>query len=328
MRAILVEKLGPVDGLKLRDYDLPKIQSDQVRIEVHYAGVNFPDTLIAKGLYQFQPELPFSPGGEVAGTVLEVGSDVKHLKEGDRVVAGTGWGGFAEEVLGFGFNAHKLPDSISFKTAAATLMTFGTVIHALKDRAKLQQGEVLAVLGASGGVGSAAIQAGKALGAHVIACSSSTEKLEFCKKIGADDLLNYTDEDLKQGLKKLTNGSGVDVIFDPVGGELSEPAFRSIARGGRHLVVGFADGSVPAIPWNLPLLKSASIVGVFWGGFFRNESQANAENVQLLFKWLEEGIVEPAIDNILPLQKAVDALKKLENRQVKGKILLEVRNPG
>ncbi|MEP1096543.1 MAG: NADPH:quinone oxidoreductase family protein [Cyclobacteriaceae bacterium] len=322
MKAVLVEKVGSIDDLVFREHSLPPPSADQVLIKVEYAGVNFPDILITKGLYQFQPELPFSPGGEVAGTIMEIGEDVKKLKIGDRVASGTSWGGFAEEALGFASNTHKLPDEVSFKDAAATLMTFGTAIHALKDRAQIQRGETLAVLGAAGGVGSAAIQVGKQLGARVIASASNDEKLSFCKRLGADDFVNYSNQKIKDSLKELTEGKGADVIFDPVGGYLSESSFRAIARGGRHLVLGFASGEVPSIPWNLPLLKSASIVGVFWGGFFRNESKTNATNIQLLFEWLREAKISPSIDEILPLESAKDALRKLQNRHVQGKILL------
>ncbi len=324
MKAVLVEKPGSIQDLVFREHTLPSPGKDQVLIKVEYAGVNFPDILITKGLYQFRPELPFSPGGEVAGTIIQMGETVKHLKVGDRVVSGTSWGGFAEEALGFASNTHKLPDSISFRDAAAILETFGTVVHALKDRAQLLAGETLAVLGAAGGVGSAAIQAGKQLGAKVIACASTGEKLEFCSKLGADSLINYTTENIKSRLKELTDDDGVDVIFDPVGGDLSESAFRAIGRGGRHLVVGFASGDVPSIPLNLPLLKSASLVGVFWGGFFRNDPAANASNVKLLLEWLESGKIIPAIYETLSLKDAFRALEKLENREVVGKILLKV----
>ncbi len=323
MKAVLVEEFGSIEKLVVREHSLPTPAEDQVRIKVKYAGVNFPDLLITKGLYQFQPELPFSPGGEVAGTIVEIGSGVDNLKVGDRVVSGTSWGGFAEEALGFAINTHKLPEEISFKEAAATLETFGTVIHGLKDRARIVRGESLAVLGASGGVGSAAIQVGKQLGAEVIACASTEDKLDFCKDLGADWGINYSDGDLKTRLREMTDGRGVDVVFDPVGGDFSETSFRAIARGGRHLVVGFANGQVPRIALNLPLLKSASIVGVFWGSFFRNEPKRNAENVHLLLDWLKKGSVVPTIDEVLPLRDAAKAMRKLENREVKGKILLD-----
>lgn len=322
MKAILVEKLGSIEELVFKEHTLPPPAKDQVLIRTSYSGVNFPDILITKGLYQFQPELPFSPGGEVAGTIMQIGEDVSNLKVGDRVVSGTSWGGFAEEVLGFASNTHKVPEDVSPKEAASTLMNFGTAIHALKDRAKLEKGETIAILGASGGVGSAAIQTAKQFGANVIACASSDQKLDTCKRIGADHVVNYTNQDLKNCLKEITDNKGVDVIFDPVGDRLSEQAFRAIARNGRHLVVGFASGTVPSIPWNLPLLKSASIVGVFWGGFFRNESEKNKQNIQLLFQWLKESSIKILLDEVMELKDASMALYKLEQQIAHGKILL------
>lgn len=324
MKAVLVEETGAIDRLTVKEHKLPEPDENQVLIRNEYVGVNFPDLLIVKGLYQFQPELPFSPGGEVAGVVAKVGKNVKHLKVGDRVVSGSGWGGFAEETLSFGSNTHKIPEGVSTKDAAATMMTFGTVIHALKDRAELKSGETLAILGAAGGVGAAAIQVGKQLGATIIACASTDEKLTFCKGIGAEEVVNYSVEKIKDRFRQLTKERGVNVIFDPVGGALSESAFRGIAPGGRHLVVGFASGTVPAIPWNLPLLKSASIVGVFWGSFFRCQAAANAENIQLMLNWLKDRKITATIDHVLPLSDAVQALKIVENRDVKGKIVLAI----
>ncbi|WP_370087412.1 NADPH:quinone oxidoreductase family protein [Ekhidna sp.] len=324
MKAILVEELGGPEKLVYRDHDIGSPGSGKVKIAVEYAGVNFPDTLIIQGKYQFQPELPFSPGGEVAGTIIEVGPDVSEFKPGDRVVSGTSWGGFAEEAIGFASNTHHLPTEVSFKDAAATLMTHGTVIHALKDRAKLQAGDTMAILGASGGVGTAAIQLGKAMGAKVIACASTDEKLDFCKKVGADIVHKYSPENIKTALKDLTDGRGVDVVFDAVGGGFTEQAFRAIAPMGRYLVVGFAAGHVPAIPLNLPLLKSASITGVFWGNFFRNFPEENKKNIQELLGMLATKKVCPFIDEIIPLHEARNALEKVENRNVKGKIILEV----
>ncbi len=322
MKAILVEQLGSIENLVFREHELPPPSMDQVLIEVEYAGVNFPDILIVQGKYQFQPELPFSPGGEVAGVVKATGEGVDHLKPGDRVVSGTGWGGFAEEALGFASNTFVLPEAVTTRDAAAIMMTHGTVIHALKDRARLRNGETLVVLGASGGVGTAAIQQGKLMGAKVIAAASSDEKLAFCKQNGADELINYTSENLKEQIRVFTDGWGADVIVDPTGSAFSEQAFRGIARGGRHLVVGFATGNVPAIPWNLPLLKSASIVGVFWGGFFRNESEKNAENIKLLLQWLAEGKIISTVDKVFLLEEAKEALLFIEKRKVKGKVLL------
>lgn len=325
MKALLVKKIGRIDDLVVEDHHLELEEDHRVLIEVHYAGVNFPDTLIVKGKYQFQPDLPFAPGGEVAGVVKEVGKSVTHVKPGDRVAAGTTWGGFAEEVLGWDFNTHLLPEGISFSDASSVLMTHGTAMHALKDRGQLRPGETLAVLGASGGVGTAAIQLGKWMGARVIACASSSEKLAFCQGLGADECVNYSEEPLKDRLKALTGGNGVDVVFDAVGGAYSEPAFRAIAAGGRHLVVGFASGSVPAIPWNLPLLKSASITGVFWGGFFRKFPDDNKKNIAELFDLVKDRKVVPQVDTTYSLYEGKKALKRIGDRDVKGKVLIKLR---
>ncbi|WP_462251387.1 NADPH:quinone oxidoreductase family protein [Ekhidna sp.] len=323
MKAVLVEKLGGPESLVYRDYEIESPGPGFVRIKVAYAGVNFPDTLIIRGKYQFQPELPFSPGGEVAGSIIEVGPGVTGFKVGDRVVAGTTAGGFAEEANAFAFNTHKLPDDVSFEDASAILLTHGTVIHALRDRAQLSPEENLVILGASGGVGTAAIQLGKIMGAKIIACASTDEKLSFCKNLGADIVHKYTPENLKSSIKELTEGKGADVIFDAVGGNYSEQAFRAIAPMGRHLVIGFASGGVPAIPWNLPLLKSASITGVFWGNFFRKFPEENRNNIQQLLKWLSSGEFKPQIDHVYPLYAAGDALRSIEDRTVKGKIILK-----
>lgn len=324
MKAILVKELGGPEKLTYGDHAIGAPAAGQVNIAVKYAGVNFPDTLIIRGKYQFQPELPFSPGGEVAGVVTAVGPGVDHIKVGDRVVSGTTSGAFAEEAQGFALNTHKLPDSVSFKDAATVLMTHGTVIHALKDRAKLKEGETLAILGASGGVGTAAIQIGKLMGANVLACASSPEKLDYCKAAGADILHQYTPENLKNALKDLTGGRGADVIFDAVGDAYSEPAFRAIAPMGRHLVVGFAAGKVPAIPWNLPLLKSASIIGVFWGNFFRYFPEENRNNIQQMLNWVGDGSIKPIVDSVFELPDTPNALRKIEQRKVMGKVLIHV----
>ncbi|WP_421764645.1 NADPH:quinone oxidoreductase family protein [Ekhidna sp.] len=326
MKAILVRELGGPEKLIYADHQLGPPRPGRVIIDVHYAGVNFPDTLIIQGKYQFQPELPFSPGGEVAGTIKEVGPDVTDFKPGDRVVSGTSWGGFAEEVQGFAFNTHHLPDEVSFKDAAAVLMTHGTVIHALKDRAKLKPNETLAVLGASGGVGTAAIQLGKIMGARIIACASTDSKLDFCRKLGADVLHKYTSDNIKSALKDLTGGKGADVIFDAVGGDYTEQAFRAIAPMGRYLAVGFASGHVPSIPLNLPLLKSASLTGVFWGNFFRNFPQENKANIQELLRLVASGQIKPQIDQEFSLKDAAKALIKIQNRAVLGKIIINCRD--
>ncbi|MEM9897139.1 MAG: NADPH:quinone oxidoreductase family protein [Bacteroidota bacterium] len=324
MKAAIVEQLEGPGFLRVGELELPRLGKGRVCIEVKFAGINFPDTLITRGKYQFQPEMPFAPGGEVSGVIKEVGEGVDDFKPGDRVVSGTSWGGFAQEVHGWAFNTHKLPENVAYVDSASTLMTHGTVLHALQDRAELKEGETLAILGASGGVGTAAIQLGKLMGAKVIACVSSRNKREYCEQLGADEALIYTPAKIKEQLKELTGGNGVNVIFDAVGGDYAEPAFRAIAPMGRYLVVGFAAGYVPAIPWNLPLLKSASIVGVFWGNFFRNFPEANKQNIQKLLNWVGDGSIKPQIDEIFPLEKAGEALQKIEQRKVKGKLLMEI----
>ncbi|MEP4092956.1 NADPH:quinone oxidoreductase family protein [Reichenbachiella sp.] len=321
MKAVLCESYGPPENLVVRDIESLIPARDEVIIQVKASGLNFPDTLIIEGKYQFQPEMPFSPGGEVAGIVKSVGQDVTHLKEGDRVMAGTGWGGFAEEVRGKASNVFLIPDSISFVQCAATMMTFGTSYHALVNRAELKAGETLMVLGASGGVGTAAIQIGKTLGAKVIAAASTGEKLNYCRSLGADLTINYSKEDLKKQAKVLTDGKGVDVIYDPIGDKFTEPALRAISWKGRYLVVGFAAGDIPKIPLNLPLLKGCSIVGVFWGGFFRNEPEVNAKNFKTIVKWLEEGTVVAKVHKEYALENVAKAMNELTSKKVMGKIV-------
>ena len=321
MKAVLCESYGPPESLVIRDIDSLIPEKGEVIIQMKASGLNFPDTLIIEGKYQFQPEMPFSPGGEVAGIIKSVGEGVTHLKVGDRVMAGTGWGGFAEEVRGNASNVFPIPDSISFDQAASTMMTFGTSYHALVNRAELKAGETLMVLGAAGGVGTAAIQIGKAIGAKVIAAASTDDKLDYCKSIGADETINYTQEDLKSRAKELTNGKGVDVIYDPIGDKFTEPALRAIAWKGRYLVVGFAAGEIPKIPLNLPLLKGCSIVGVFWGGFFRNEPKINAENFKSIVSWLDEGKIQAQIHKKYSLIEVAEAMSELKNKKVKGKII-------
>ncbi|MGL1889905.1 MAG: NADPH:quinone oxidoreductase family protein [Reichenbachiella sp.] len=324
MKAVMCNEFGGPDKLVITEVPSLTPKEGEVIISVKAAGLNFPDTLIIQGRYQFQPELPFSPGGEVAGVIKEVGAGVTHIKVGDRVVSGTSWGGFAEEVRGYASNTFVIPDRMNFVDAAGSLMTYATSYHALEDRGNLKAGETLLVLGAAGGVGTAAIQIGKLLGAHVIACASTDDKLAYCQSIGADEVINYSTENLKDAAKILTKGKGADVVFDPIGGDLSESAFRAIARGGRHLVVGFATGQIPKLPFNLPLLKSASIVGVFWGGFFRNEPEKNRTNVIQLLKWFESGELKPQIEKVYPLEDFRLALESVINKDVKGKIVLVV----
>ncbi|MEK1941489.1 MAG: NADPH:quinone oxidoreductase family protein [Pseudomonas sp.] len=325
MKAVLCKAFGPAETLVLEEVASPEPKKNEVLLDVHAAGVNFPDTLIIEGKYQFKPPFPFSPGGEAAGVVAAVGEKVTHVKPGDRVMALTGWGSFAEQVAVAGYSVMPIPAGMDFASAAAFGMTYGTSIHALKQRANLQPGETLLVLGASGGVGLAAVEIGKAMGARVIAAASSAEKLEVAKAAGADELINYSEGGLKDKLKELTGGQGVDVIYDPVGGDLFEEAFRSIAWNGRFLVVGFASGTIPSLPANLTLLKGASLVGVFWGAFAQRQPQDNAANFEQLFTWFAEGKVKPLVSQTFPLTDAAGAINALGQRKAVGKVVVQVR---
>ena len=291
-------------------------------VTVKAASVNFPDVLIIQNKYQFKPPLPFSPGSELAGVVKEVGEGAGGFKPGDRVMAFTSYGAFAEEVKVDAARLLPMPEGMDFPSAAAFLLTYATSDHALRDRGALRAGETLLVLGAAGGVGLAAIEIGKALGARVIACASSADKLAVCREHGADAAINYASEDLRERIKALTDGRGVDAVYDPVGGPYSEPAFRSLAWRGRLLVVGFAAGDIPKLPLNLALLKGASLVGVFWGDFARREPQQFAESVRQLGRWYAEGKLRPHVSQILPLARAAEALQLMAARKVKGKIVL------
>ena len=325
MKAMLCKSFGPAETLVLEETASPEPKKNEILLDVHAAGVNFPDTLIIEGKYQFKPPFPFSPGGEAAGVVAAVGEKVTHLKPGDRVMGLTGWGSFAEQVAVPGYNVMQIPKGMEFKEAAAFSMTYGTSMHALKQRGNLQAGETLLVLGASGGVGLAAVEIGKAMGARVIAAASSAEKLAVAKAAGADELINYTEASLKDELKRLTAGQGVDVIYDPVGGALFEEAFRSIAWNGRMLVVGFASGTIPSLPANLPLLKGAALVGVFWGAFATRQPQDNLANFQQLFAWYAEGKLKPLVSQTFPLAQAADAINALGQRKAVGKVVVQVR---
>ncbi|OHC24689.1 MAG: NADPH:quinone oxidoreductase [Pseudomonadales bacterium RIFCSPHIGHO2_02_FULL_60_43] len=325
MKAVLCKAFGPAETLVLEEIASPEAKKNEVLLQVHAAGVNFPDTLIIEGKYQFKPPFPFSPGGEAAGIVTAVGEKVSHLKVGDRVMALTGWGSFAEEVAVPGYNVMPIPPSMDFASAAAFGMTYGTSMHALKQRANLQPGETLLVLGASGGVGLAAVEIGKAMGAKVIAAASSAEKLEVAKAAGADELINYSESNLKDEVKRLTGGQGADVIYDPVGGDLFDAAIRSIAWNGRLLVVGFASGRIPELPVNLTLLKGAAVVGVFWGSFAQRQPQDNAANFQQLFAWHAEGKLKPLVSQTFPLEQAAEAINTLGQRKAVGKVVVSVR---
>ena len=281
MRAILCKEYGPAEKLVIEDMASPEAKGSGVKIRVRAAGLNFPDTLIIEGKYQFKPTMPFSPGGEMAGEVIAVGDKVTRFKPGDRVMGLTGYGAFAEEVVVAEANLLPVPDAMSDEEAAAFTMVYGTSYHALKQRANIQPGETLLVLGASGGVGLAAVELGKAMGARVIAAASSAEKLEVAREAGADELINYTEEPLKDAVKKLAK-NGVDVIYDPVGGDFTEQALRCMAWEGRHLIVGFAAGDIPKIPANLLLLKGCQMLGVFWGSFTMKDPKASAQNMMEL----------------------------------------------
>ncbi|HXI28306.1 MAG TPA: NADPH:quinone oxidoreductase family protein, partial [Vicinamibacterales bacterium] len=314
----------PPASLVIEDVESPAPGPGEVVISVKAAGVNFPDVLIIQNKYQVKPPLPFSPGSEVAGVVKATGDGVTAVKAGDAVMAFTTYGGFAEEVTSDARKVLPLPTGMSFAQAAAFGLTYATSDFGLRDRGALKAGETLLVLGAAGGVGLAAIEIGKALGARVVACASSDDKLAVCRAHGADDTINYATEDLRERIKALTGGRGVDVVYDPVGGGYTEPALRSLAWRGRLLVVGFAAGEIPKIPLNLTLLKGCSIVGVFWGDFARREPQRFAESMQQLGRWFAEGRLKPHVSQTFPLARAADALTLMANRQVKGKVVLTV----
>jgi NADPH2:quinone reductase len=322
MRAVLCKQFGPPSSLVVEEVPSPVAGPGRLVVSVKACGVNFPDTLIIQGQYQFKPELPFSPGGEVAGIVKAVGEGVTRFKPGDRVIAATTWGGYAEEVVAEAARTLPMPDGMDFATAAAFTLTYGTSHHALKDRAVLQPGETLLVLGAAGGVGLAAVELGKAMGARVIAAASSPAKLAVCRDHGADELIDYAAEDLRERIKALTGGRGVDVVYDPVGGDYSEPALRGMAWRGRFLVVGFAAGRIPSLPLNLPLLKGCAVLGVFWGAFTRNEPELNAANLRELMQWVGDGRLRPHVSARYPLERAADALDDLVQRRVHGKVVL------
>ncbi|CAM5228145.1 NADPH:quinone oxidoreductase OS=Stutzerimonas stutzeri OX=316 GN=CXK95_06785 PE=4 SV=1 [Stutzerimonas stutzeri] len=326
MKAVLCKSFGPAENLVVEEVASPTPKPNEILLDVHAASVNFPDTLIIEGKYQFKPPLPFSPGGEAAGVVAAIGDKVSHLRVGDRVMGLTGWGSFAEQVAVPAYNVLPIPAQMDFATAAAFGMTYGTSMHALKQRGNLQPGETLLVLGAAGGVGLAAVEIGKAMGARVIAAASSAEKLDVAKQAGADELINYSAENLRDRLKELTGGQGVDVIYDPVGGKLFEEAFRSIAWNGRMLVVGFAaGGDIPALPANLPLLKGAALVGVFWGAFAQRQPQDNAANFEQLFAWHAEGRLRPLISQRFALEQTAAAIAQLGQRKAVGKLVVQVR---
>ncbi len=322
MHAWLCENPTGVDAVKWTALPTPEPKPGEVRVKIAAASLNFPDLLIVQNKYQMKPPLPFVPGLEYAGTIDAVGAGVDRLKVGDRVAACGGTGGFATDVCVDANLVMPLPAGFAFDDAAAFILTYGTTHHALVDRAALKPGETVLVLGAAGGVGTAAIQVAKAVGARVIAAASSDAKCELCKQLGADATLNYSGSNIRDQVKALTGGKGPDVVYDPVGGDLAEPVFRSIAWRGRYLVIGFAQGGIPALPMNLALLKGASLVGVFWGDFVRREPQANARGMAELARWYAEGKVKPVIDRKLSMQELPQAYALMSTRTVRGKLVL------
>jgi NADPH2:quinone reductase len=322
MKAVVCEAWGQPESLKVKELQDLQPGPGQVVIDVQAAGVNFPDVLIVQGKYQFKPELPFTPGSEVAGIIRSAADDVTTFKAGDKVIAFVPTGGFGQQLSAPVQALIPMPPGMGFDTAAAITLTYGTSYHAIVDRAELKNGETMLILGAAGGVGLAAIEIGKALGARIIACASTDEKLEVCRQHGADVLINYSKEDLRTAVKAATGGNGPDVIYDPVGGEYAEPAFRSIAWGGRYLVVGFANGEIPKLPLNLTLLKGASLVGVFWGEFTKRNPKANLANMKQLLQWLQEGKIKPRISGRYKLEEAAQALNDMAARKVTGKVVV------
>ncbi len=322
MHAWLCENPVGVDALTWKELPTPEPKAGEVLLEIKAASLNFPDLLIVQNKYQMKPELPFVPGSEYAGVVQALGDGVTHLKVGQHVACLSGTGGFGTHTLAPAALCMPLPDAFSFVDAAAFIMIYATSHHALVDRAQLKAGETVLVLGAAGGVGTSAIQIAKACGARVIAAASTDEKCALCKSIGADATINYSKENLRDAIKLLTDGKGPDVIYDPVGGDLAEPALRSIAWRGRYLVIGFASGNIPALPLNLPLLKGASVVGVFWGSFAKHEPQASAAMMQTLAQWYGQGKIKPVIDRSMPMAELKAAFAHMGSRGVMGKLVL------
>ncbi len=322
MKALICHAFGPIDQLRVEDMPDLVPGPGEVVLRVRAAGVNFPDALIVQNLYQFKPTPPFSPGGESAGEVLAVGEGVTRFKVGDAAIALTIWGGFAEQVRVREDQLFALPEGMPFEVAGALLLTYGTCLHALRDRANLQVGQTVLVLGAAGGIGTATIELAKAMGARVIAAASTAEKLDLCRRLGADECINYREQNLRDELKRLTGGQGVDVVMDPVGGDLAELALRSMAWRGRYLVVGFTDGQIPRLPLNLVLLKGCAIVGVFWGDFIRREPAAAAQDLHDLVAMYRDKRIEPLISGRYTLQDAPQAIAALAERRAQGKLIV------
>ena len=322
MHAWLCETLDGVDALQWRELPTPEPKPGEVRIAIKAASLNFPDLLMVLGKYQFKPPLPFVPGAEFAGRIEAVGAGVNHLQVGMQAAVIAGTGGFGTHACVDASRVMPLPPGFAVEDGAAFAFTYGTSYHALVDRAQLKAGETVLVLGAAGGVGTAALQIAKAMGARVIAGASSDDKCALCRTLGADETLNYSTQDVRTTLKALTEGKGPDVVYDPVGGDLAEPVFRSIAWRGRYLVVGFAGGGIPALPWNLALLKGASLMGVFWGEYVKREPQANAAALMQLAQWYGQGKIKPVLDRQWPMSDIRQAYARMGSREVMGKLLL------
>jgi len=322
MKALLCTRYGGPDDLEIQNLPDPRPGPGEALVRVKAAALNFFDTLIIAGKYQYKPQMPFSPSAELAGVVEAVGDGVTGVRPGDRVAAYVGSGAARDMIAVDSGRLVKIPDGLDFDRAAGVCVTYGTTLHALKDRASIKPGEILAVLGASGGVGIAAVELGKIMGARVIACASSDDKLAFARKHGADETINYATDDLKEALRRVTGGKGADVIYDPVGGPYAEPALRSIAWKGRFLVVGFAAGEIPKIPLNLALLKGCDIVGVFWGSFIERDPAGHRANTEQLLEWCAQGKLSAHVHAVYPLAEAAAALKAIAARQVMGKVIL------
>jgi NADPH2:quinone reductase len=323
MKAVVCKEHGLADKLALAtDWLEPVVGEHDVLIDVKAAGLNFPDVLMIQGKYQFQPDMPFIPGGECAGVVSAVGDKVTLFKVGDKVLSAGGSGAFCQKIAVHESAAFAMPESLSFEQAAGVSITYFTSYYALKQRANLQPGETLLVLGAAGGVGTSAIELGKVMGARVIAAASTDEKLALCKKLGADEVINYSTESLKDKIKELTGGKGVDVVYDPVGGDYAEPAIRGMAWNGRYLVIGFASGPIPKIALNLTLLKGCSVVGVFWGRFTTEEPDVNRKNIEELWALFASGRISPVVTDSFPIEQYEAAFNCMIERRARGKVIL------
>ena len=324
MKALLCNEFGPPQNLKVEEIDIPSPRDDEVCIKVHASGVNFPDILIVEGKYQFKPKFPFSPGAEAAGEIYSLGNNIKTFQIGQKVIAIPGHGTFAEYCLCPAKKLIPLNNNIDYEIASILPMVYGTSAHALIQRGKLKAGETLLVHGAAGGVGLAAVEIGKAMGAHVIATASTDKKCQIAKNHGADETINYSDGKFKDTVKSMTDGNGANVIYDPVGGDIFDQSLRCIAWEGRLLVIGFTSGRIPSAPANLALLKSCDIIGVFWGSFVDRSPNINLENFQRIFEWIEEGKIRPRISMKVTLDNTLEAMKSISERKITGKAIVKV----